>query len=132
MSTNVSLSVKQSRLLQAILAGHSILTSAKIAGVSEQTAHRWLKEEPFSSALKQAKDELFDAALDELKADLGDPIAALRKHIAADVEPTAASQMAAIKMWIDTALQAQKIEQLEQELAELKQALQANDAYGQH
>ncbi len=123
MGANGHLSIKQGLFLQARLAGHNVLASAKIAGVSETQAHRWLKLEAFQQAYKTASDELFESALDELKIGMSEAIAGLRKHLGADVEPTAATQMVAIRCWIEQAIANHKTAELEERIAELERLI---------
>lgn len=123
MGANGNLSVKQARFLQARLAGHNVIAAANIAGISETQAHRWLKQEVFKEAYKQASDELFESALGELKVSMNEAIDGLLKHIRADVEPTAASQMAAIRTWIESGINIHKMAELEEKIAALEQLL---------
>src|SRR5947209_3657073 len=100
MNENVTvLTPKQQKLITALLTPHSMGVAAAAAGVTPATAYRWLKLPHVQTALKAAQQEMFEAALDELKAGMSEAIAGLRKHIGADVEVTAATQIAAIKTW---------------------------------
>src|SRR5436309_16027491 len=113
MSENVSLSAKQEKFLAALLAGNTIVVAAKVAGVSEQTGHRWLKDSTFSEAYKQAKNKLFEDALDEMKGGMGEAVNARRKHLNADVEPTPTTQMGAIRLWVEQSVTLHKVSDLE-------------------
>ena len=126
MSANVSLSPKQEKLIASLLAPNSIVEAARIAGINERTAHRWFKEPDFQQAYKVAQKRMFEDALDELKVDMSVTIAAMRKHRDAVVEVTAASQIAAIRLWLETGIAIHRSEELEARITELEEALREN------
>lgn len=72
------LSVKKRRAAHALARGHKVARAAEIAGCSERSVYRWLKEQEFIGAVVQAESEelerasrrlvgLMDKALDELE-----------------------------------------------------------------
>lgn len=56
MTANESLSRNQERFVQGLSTGQSIVDAAKLAGISESTAHRWLKD-PLIQAERKAREE---------------------------------------------------------------------------
>lgn len=63
---NDSLTPSQRRALAALLEQRDMRSAAAAACVGERTLHRWIREEPFASALQQAQDELFSQVLRRL------------------------------------------------------------------
>jgi len=68
---------KQDTFIQTLLAGNSIVASAKIAGCNEKTAHAWLKLPAIQKAYRDAQRVVFDEALSGLMLDVGEARATL-------------------------------------------------------
>ena len=60
------LSLKQQRLISALLTCSGIKEAARQAGVSERQAHRYLEDEAFQAALKEAESLALSALLRSL------------------------------------------------------------------
>ena len=64
-----SLTAKQTKTLEFLLAGESVTSAARLAGVARETVHRWLRFEwHFQAALNRGQKELLDAAISRLIA----------------------------------------------------------------
>jgi phage terminase small subunit len=117
------LSRKQSLFVEAQLAGANLTVAAKTAGIGYTTAQRWSKMEAIKEALKAGEDALFESALDELKQIMPRALEVYRKHMDAEVEPTAASQLAAATRLIEQAIDVHKLASVADELKELRRML---------
>jgi len=57
-----SLTVKQTKALEFLILGYSIDEAARLSSCSENSIDKWLKQKPFSDALRFAKKTSFDVA----------------------------------------------------------------------
>lgn len=122
---NPELSVKQQRFLAALIVGHTIVDSAKAAGISERTAHNWLDQPAFTQVYQDAKQAVFDEELRELKENKKLIREMLLKHINAEVEVTPSSQIQAAKLLLEQYIVAGEIAQIKEQLNELQETLQS-------
>lgn len=83
MLDNVSLSRKQERFLHALLLGKSIVDSAKDAGVTEQTAHRWLKQPALQAERTKREAALAKAEQAEIERILTSGYALMHRRVEA-------------------------------------------------
>ncbi len=124
MATNVrcmeKISVKQHKLIEALLAGNTIVTSAKIAGCSEKTAHVWLKQPAFQDAYQNAKQSTFENELSAIRSGISLAIETLRRNM---TEAKPYVQVQAASKWLDIAIELYKSQELEERLKELEDAI---------
>jgi len=129
MSGNVSpteessLTPKQEQFIAALVAGNSIVVSAAAVGISEKTAHVWLKLPHFQQAYRDAKQFVYDEALEGLRDCTKEAIDTLKSNLKA-LEP--AVQVRAAHIILTQSIQVHKIEVLEQRIQELEEALKAS------
>jgi phage terminase small subunit len=114
------LTSKQATFVEALLAGANLTVAATTAGINRSTAARWQKLDIVSDALKSGQQALFEAALDELLRYVPRALETLRKHMEAEVEPTAATQLHAARALLEQAITIHKMGELAEQLAELK------------
>ena len=69
MAENGKLTPRQRKAIPALLDADTIAGAAELAGVSERTLHRWLKDGPFTAELHQAQDRAIDAAISKLSGE---------------------------------------------------------------
>jgi hypothetical protein len=130
MSENVSdteekgLSPKQEQLIAALLAGNSIVASAKTTGIAEKTAHVWLKQPAFKKAYEGAKQASFDETLDTLRKGTSIALKTLLKHITSEDTKPYVQVQAAFK-WLDLAIDVHKMSEIESRIAELEELIKA-------
>ncbi len=117
------LTSKQATFVEAMLAGANLTVAATTAGINRSTAARWQKLDVVSDALRRGQEALFEAALDELRRLVPKALETLTKHMEADVEPTAATQLSAAKSLIEQAINVHKLSEIEAHLAEIDEAL---------
>jgi phage terminase small subunit len=123
MNDPESLTAKQLQFVTALAQGRTTVDAAKDTQISEATAWRWLKQPAIQFALQQARNEMLDEAFHILRLGVKKSISALAKHITADVEPTASSQIAAAHLWLKFALEIHKASELEMQNKELIERL---------
>ena len=70
MTQNIALTAKQVKLITALNNSRNITIACKRAGVSRKTFYRWLNDEVFHSALKQAQDQVLEETSLSLTAGL--------------------------------------------------------------
>ena len=61
------LTKKQSDFVLALIETGFITQSAQIAGVTERTAHKWLKEDGLNAIVDEVRQSLFDERINELE-----------------------------------------------------------------
>lgn len=120
MSANVSLTPKQERLIVALLTPHPIKEAARIVGISEKTAHQWLKNATFQEAFKAAQRQMFDQALSGLMQRIEKAIETLDHHMN-DAETPANTQVRSAHIILSQAINVGKIKELEQQVEELRE-----------
>ncbi|HWS83613.1 MAG TPA: hypothetical protein VN207_05080 [Ktedonobacteraceae bacterium] len=117
-----TLTPKQQLLIAALIAGNSIVVAAKAVGIAERTAHTWLKLAHFQENYKAAKQAVYDEALGELRDGVKEAIDTLKSNLKA-LEP--AIQVRAAHILLTQAIQVHSIQQLEERIQELEEALKA-------
>lgn len=124
MSVNISdqekTTPKQDTFIQSLLAGNSIVTSAKAVGIAEKTAHLWLKLPSVQKAYRDAQHHVFDEALTGLMLDVGEARATL-VAIMKDDEATPSVRVRAAQIILERAIEIHKVSELEEKIAELEQ-----------
>jgi DNA-binding MurR/RpiR family transcriptional regulator len=119
------LTVRQRKLVRALLEQPTIAEAADTAGVSEATAYRWMKEAAFQAALREAERQVWDGIRRSLTARGRDAVDALGSVLADESQPGSA-RVSAAKAVLDQLRQlreddlVERIEAIEQILAEEK------------
>lgn len=120
------LTPKQEALIAALLAGQSITSAAKAVGVHERTARRWVTLPHFKADYREAQARVFDEHIDKLVVGVPAVLAAMLKHIRADVEPTAATQIRSAQVWLEQAVAQRKMAELELKILELEELIKGS------
>ncbi len=94
-SEKQALTPHQLRLIELLMDGHTILGAAALLHINERTARRWLKLKHVDAAYNAAKEDAYQKVLASLRRT---SLAALKKHLEANVKPTAGSQMRAVQV----------------------------------
>jgi len=71
MATPDSLSARKRRFVAALLAEPTILDAAKAAGVSERTAHRYIRDPDVKRALSAALDDVLSDVTRQVVGEMG-------------------------------------------------------------
>ena len=118
------MTAKHEKLLAALLSAPTIQGAAKIAGVSESTALRFLKESEFAEAYRAARREVVSHAVTQLQSACGEAVATLRE-VASDGDAPASSRVSAARSILETSLRAVEIDDLAARVANLETLLEA-------
>ncbi len=124
MQANDSLTPKQQTFITAYLTpGLTIEAAAKVAGIAEITAYRYMKLDHVKAGIKQARAELYEQAMAGLVHLIEKGIKALERNLEDNIVVPASVQVSAAKIVIDAATAMYKTGQLEQEIEELKRII---------
>jgi len=116
------MTAKHEKLLAALLCSPTIEGAAKIAGISEATALRYMKEAEFSGAYRDARREVVSHALTGLQAACSEAVKTLRE-VATDITAPASSRVSAAKSILDFSVKAVEIDDLAARVEMLEQLL---------
>ncbi|RYX80618.1 hypothetical protein EON83_27720 [bacterium] len=105
------MTAKHDKFLAALLSMPTIDLAAKIAGISEATAQRYLKEPDFATAYRDARREVVSHSLTALQAACGEAVATLRS-VAGDAEAPASSRVSAAKTILEFSMKAVELDDL--------------------
>jgi hypothetical protein len=120
-----SLSSRQEQLIEGLVGGLTIIAAAQAANVSERQAHRWLKQAEFQRGLKAAQKRVYDYTMMKLLGKVDKAINTLDRNMDARIPHV---QVLAASKVLDMAHQQVDVIALEDEVAELKQLLDAKDS----
>lgn len=105
------LTAKQSKALVGLLTLDTIKAAAEAAGVDETTVIRWMKDDPFRTAYRDARREIVNHAVVRLQGACSVAVNTLRS-IAADEDKPAASRVTAARAILDASQRAVEIDDL--------------------
>src|SRR5215510_1842260 len=114
------LSHKQDQVITALVTCVSITEAAAQCGLADVTLRRWLKQEPFHAAYREARRAVVQHAITQVQRATGEAVATLRAVMHAP-EATASAKVSAAKTILDTAVKAVELEDLEARIAALEQ-----------
>jgi DNA-binding MurR/RpiR family transcriptional regulator len=121
MTTNgAKLTPKQELLIAALLRSTTIQEAAHAAGVSEATAHRWIREAAFDAAYRAARRTAVRQAIARLQQAASQAVTLLIAVINDEQAPTSLRLRAAEKV-IEQALKGVELEDLEVRIAALEE-----------
>ncbi len=115
MAENVS--AKQNAVIAALLCSGSILAAAEKVGCSPRTIHRFLKNESFKIAYREAKSKLLDGALNQMRAASSEAVTGLIE-IAKDVNATSSARVTAWRSILELAIKGDEVEFVKDKLIE--------------
>ena len=113
---------KQERAISALLQAESICQAAKLAGISEATLHRWLKDTSFQEIYRAAKREVVSHAICQLQRSAGKAAKTLLE-IAEEKDNPASARVSAVKTILEMSLKAVEFEDLEKRIAEIEKKI---------
>jgi hypothetical protein len=114
-----TLTRKQESAIAALLSHPTTKDAAAAAGVSVPTLWRWLQDEDFDRAYKQARRESVRQAVAHLQRSSGEAVEVLRS-VMNDDGTTAAVRVTAAKAIIEYSIKAVEVEDLAERVAELE------------
>ena len=113
------LSRNKEKAISALLLTPSIPEAANAIGIHERTLWRWLKDQQFKRAFKDARREVVRQAIAHVQAAMSEAVKTL-KEIINDDEAPASARVSAAKAVIDMGLKAIEIEDLELRLESIE------------
>lgn len=116
------LTPKQQKLITSLLAGCTIIDAAQESGISEKTAHAWLKLPHVTTAYHEAQQQVFDEALRLLMLDTTDARLTLRT-IMQDTSAPHGNRVRAAQILLEQSIELHKLSDLERKLAVLEQVV---------
>lgn len=114
-----ALSPKQEMLIAELIGGNNITIAAKVAGIGDKTARRWLKLPHFQQAYKAAQKQVFETALAALLLKVEKAVDTLDRNMDS-VEAPAAAQIRAAQIVLEQANNVHKMREMEERLGALE------------
>jgi hypothetical protein len=126
MQSAGKLTRKQDTLMSALLTAPRLMAAAKQAGLSEVTAWRWLKQDAFQTAYREARRAIVQHAITQVQQVTSEAVATLRKVMKETAHPTSA-KVSAAKTVLETAMKAVALEDIEARITALEHAMQPQE-----
>jgi phage terminase small subunit len=117
------LSSKQSVFVDALLAGATVATAAKTAGISPRTAARWRKDPVLVAELAARREELFVETLDAFRTGMPTAMAFVLGCIK-DKDAPQSVRLRAAQIWMEHGLEIHIVRELKEELSEIRRLSQ--------
>jgi transposase-like protein len=111
---------KQEIVISSLLSAPSLREAAKEAGISEATLHRWLKDDAFKTAYRDAKRELVNHAICHLQQSSEKAVKVLL-DVAENKKCPASARVSAAKTILEISMKAVELEDLEGLAAKINQ-----------
>lgn len=110
---------KQRKAVEALVATGEVSAAAKEAGISRETLHRWLRQQPFAQAVRDAEAKALDD-LSRLLVRMGRTAAATLAKSMSDASVPAATRVRAADVTLSRLLQLRELATLEARVVELE------------
>lgn len=115
------LSRKQDQVITALVTCASITEAAAQCGLADVTLRRWLKQEPFQAAYREARRAVVQHAIVQVQRATGEAVKTLRK-VMQDADAPASAKLSSAKTILETAVKAVELEDLEARIVALEAA----------
>jgi len=113
------LSRNQERVIAALLNHTSVAKAVDAAGIGEVTIYRWLKNDGFNSAYRDARRQVVQQGIVKIQKSIAAAVDTLTA-IMEDNEAPASSRVSAAKTIIEIGIRATEMEQLEERIEDLE------------
>jgi DNA-binding transcriptional MerR regulator len=113
------LSRKQDQAITALVTCQSITEAAAQCGLAEVTLRRWLKQDGFQAAYREARRAVVQHAITQVQRATAEAVKTLRA-VMQNTEAPASARVSAAKAIIETAVKAVELEDLEARIAALE------------
>jgi len=113
------LSRKQDQVITALVTCASIPEAAAQCGLADVTLRRWLKQEPFQAAYREARQAVVQHAITQVQRATGEAVETLRS-VMQDAEAPASARVSAAKAILETSVKGIEIEDLAARIAALE------------
>jgi phage terminase small subunit len=115
----------QDKAIMALLTCETIAQAAAVAGVSESTLLRWLKDPSFKAAYLEVRREAVSQAVSQLQRLSSEAVRTLQE-VMSDTEAKHTARVTAARTVLDMAIKGVEIEDLQARLEELEEAAGSN------
>ncbi len=116
-----TLSAKQRKAVEALLATGEVQAAAATVGISRETLHRWLRDPPFVEAVRAAEAQALDD-LSRVLVRLGRTAAGTLAKAMSDAATPVATRVRAADATLGRLLQLRELATLEARVAELERS----------
>jgi hypothetical protein len=113
------LSRKQDQAITALVTCPSITEAAAHCELAEVTLRRWLKQDGFQAAYREARRAVVQHAIVQVQQATGDAVETLR-NVMQDPEAPASARVSAARVVLETAVKAVELEDLEARIMALE------------
>ena len=113
------LSRKQEQAITALVTCPSITEAAAQSGLAEVTLRRWLKQEAFQTAYREARRAVVQHAIVQVQHATGEAVETLRA-VMRDIDSPASARVSAAKVVVEIALRGLELEDLAMRIAALE------------
>jgi hypothetical protein len=114
---------KRSEAIAALLECPTVSMAAQKTGIGETTLWRWMKNDEFRTAYREAKRRLVDSAINRLSAASSGAVDTL-VDVMKDKDSPANSRVSAAKSILETSIKVIEIESLEDRMTVLEKLLE--------
>ena len=118
------ISRKKQQLIGALLQYPTVREAAVVVGISESSAHRWLKEPVFRSHYKEARRHILDFSIAQVQKITTEAVQVLRE-ILLDADAPANSRISAIKVIMDISIKGLEISDMLERIENLEKSVMA-------
>ncbi|MBC2713532.1 MAG: hypothetical protein HGJ94_21800 [Desulfosarcina sp.] len=116
------LSRNQERVIVALLNHTSVAKASGAAGIGEVTIYRWLKDDGFNSAYRDARRQVVQQGIVQIQKSIAAAVTTLT-GIMEDQEAPASSRVSAAKTILEIGIKATEFEALEEKVDELEKMI---------
>jgi len=113
------LSRKQDQAITALVTCPSITEAAAQCELAEVTFRRWLKQDGFQAAYREARRAVVQHAITQVQRATGEAVETLR-NVMQDAEAPASARVSAARVVLETAVKAVEVEDLEARILALE------------
>jgi phage terminase small subunit len=116
---NNNLTPRRRKAVESLLTSGDVTCAALTAGISRETLYRWMKEEDFIQALKEAEAQALEGLSCSLVA-LGSKAANTLEAAMDDTDVPAAARINAARVVLDNLLRLRELVNLEERVSKLE------------
>lgn len=115
--------LKQQKAIMALLTEPTITQAAERSGVGETTLYRWMKEEEFDQAFRDARKKAFSQTISRLQQTTTNAVQTL-EAVMGDEKAPASSRVTAAKTVIEMAFKAYELEDMAAKVEEIQRYIE--------
>ncbi len=117
---------KQHLVISALITERTMEDAARKAGIGKTTIFRWLQDEAFQNAYRQARSEIVRHAITQAQNACSEAITVL-KEIMSSKEAPASTRVSAAKVVLETSIKAVELEDIIARIEKIETHLNSKD-----